>query len=288
MNGFVLCLSVAMATGTWLVLAAHWFPRQSNRLPSTLGPLADRLHQAGLHRITAGRFLVGAVVAAAVVGFATYEAIDIPAIAIVVSIGAALLPFGWLSRRAAARRAQMQCEWPEVVDHIIAGIRSGHLIPVAVGMLADTGTVALRDNFRDFRDRYRRTTDWTYSLDALIARCADAHADRVLETLRLAHSLGGGDVVTVLRSLADQLRADASIRSEITARQSWSLNAARLGVTSPWVVLLVMSARPEARLAYASEAGSIVILLGAATTLLAFVIMRRIGSLPEDSRWSAQ
>ena len=47
-----------------------------------------------------------------------------------------------------------------------------------------------------------------------------------------------------------------SVRAELRARQSWIVNAARLGVVAPWIVLLMLATRPEGAAAYNSPAGA--------------------------------
>ena len=79
--------------------------------------------------------------------------------------------------------------------------------------------------------------------------------DRVVEALRIARDVGGGDLGRVLRALSGFLRDDARTRSELEARQAWVVNGARLAAGSPWVVLLVLSFQPEVIQRYRSAAG---------------------------------
>ena len=72
----------------------------------------------------------------------------------------------------------------------------------------------------------------------------------------MAREVGGSDLTQVLRSLAVWLRQDAAIRQEVEARQSWVLNAAKLGVAAPWIILLLLASRPEAAMAYNSASGT--------------------------------
>ena len=77
-------------------------------------------------------------------------------------------------------------------------------------------------------------------LDALKDELADPVGDRVCETVRVAREVGGSDLGTVLRTLSELLRADARTRAELETRQGWVVNAARLAVAAPWVVLLLL------------------------------------------------
>ncbi|GMA85969.1 hypothetical protein GCM10025868_12190 [Angustibacter aerolatus] len=62
------------------------------------------------------------------------------------------------------------------------------------------------------------------------------------------------------------------------------MNAARLAVAAPWVVLLLLSTRPEAVSAYARPSGALVLVTGAALTTAAYRAMLRIGRLPDEQR----
>jgi tight adherence protein B len=101
----------------------------------------------------------------------------------------------------------------------------------------------------------------------------------------LAREVGGTELPAVLRALAAALRQDAAVRAEVEARQSWVVNAARLGVAAPWVVLVLLASRPEGAAAYNSPAGRALLGTGAAVTVLAYRIMVALGRLPEERRW---
>ena len=58
----------------------------------------------------------------------------------------------------------------------------------------------------------------------------------------------------------------------------------RLGVAAPWIVLLLLSTRPETAQAFAGPGGVTLLLGGAVLTVIAYRIMRRIGRLPTETR----
>ena len=80
------------------------------------------------------------------------------------------------------------------------------------------------------------------------------------------------------------LREDARTRAEMETRQGWTVNAARLAAAAPWVVLAMMSIQPGSLSAYSGAAGTAVLAVGAAVTVVAYRLMVRIGRLPEDER----
>jgi tight adherence protein B len=55
-------------------------------------------------------------------------------------------------------------------------------------------------------------------------------------------------------------------------------------VAAPWLVLAMLASRPEATAAYNTPTGAAVLAGGAATSVVAYRFMRRLGSLPEDER----
>jgi tight adherence protein B len=63
------------------------------------------------------------------------------------------------------------------------------------------------------------------------------------------------------------------------------VNAARLGVAAPWVVLILLASRPEAVRAYNTPTGTLVIGCGLVLSLIAYRLMIALGRLPEEKRW---
>ena len=121
-------------------------------------------------------------------------------------------------------------------------------------------------------------------LDRLKARFADPVADRIVEALRLAHEVGGSELGVLLRSLSHMLREDLRTRGELEARQSWTVNGARVAVAAPWLVLALLSTRPQAAAAYATSTGALILAVGAVASVLAYRLMLRLGRLPEEER----
>ncbi|MFJ5954996.1 type II secretion system F family protein [Paenarthrobacter sp. NPDC092416] len=196
----------------------------------------------------------------------------------------AWLPFVVVRRRARRRRATLRQLWPDVVDHLRSAIRAGLSLPEALIQLGHKGPEELRALFLDFGADYRSGGQFEAALNRLKERLADPVADRIIEALRMTREVGGSDLGRMLGTLADFLRDSARTRSELEARQSWTVNAARLAVAAPWIVLVVMAGRPEAMLAYNSGMGALVLLAGVLVSAFCYSAMLRIGALPEDER----
>ncbi|MEB0201262.1 type II secretion system F family protein [Cryobacterium sp. 10S3] len=256
--------------------------RPQPRGPATLrGSLAlAGLGSLPLPAFTAISLLLGLACAAL-----AQALIGVRVLALVAGVVGDLVPMTIVLWRARERRRSHRTVWPDVVDHLVSGVRSGLALPDSISTLAESGPVPTRAAFADFARDYRATGSFGYSVDRLKAGLADPVADRILETLRMAREVGGSDLTLVLRDLAAWLRQDAAIRAEVEARQSWVVNAARLGVAAPWIVLLLLSSRPEGAVAYNTGSGVAVIVSGLVVSVIAYRLMVFIGRLPEERRW---
>jgi tight adherence protein B len=246
--------------------------------------LADELAQAGVTNVTARSLLAMCAVLVAfgtmLVGLLT----GVPAIGLCFGAMAGWAPLSLVRLRARRRRAVLRELWPDAVDNLTSGVRAGLSLPEALSQLSVRGAVELRPAFASFAEDYRASGRFDDCLDRLKERLADPTADRLVEALRLAREVGGSDLGRLLRTLAGFLREDSRTRGELETRQSWTVNGARLAVAAPWIVLALLATRPQAVQAYDRPAGAMVLLVGAACSLLAYRVMIRIGRLPEERR----
>lgn len=200
---------------------------------------------------------------------------------------AAYLPFSVARSRRQRRRRRFRDAWPDAIDTLIAGVRSGVSLSEACVALTERGPDDLAPGFRAFASTYRASGSFDAALQRLARELSDPVADRVAAALSVAHSVGGTDLVLVLRTLGDFVREDTRVRKEIEARWSWTVTAARVAAAAPWVVLLMMSTRPEAARAFNSSTGALVVIAGAGATLVGYRLMLAAARLPEDKRLSA-
>lgn len=255
----------------------RWRSERSRRL-------SDLLVQAGVGRTSPAVFVVGSLVLGLVVLLVFLGVSRAWPIAVAFGVIALAAPYALVSARARARRTRLREIWPETVDTLVSGVRAGMSLPEALGNLGARGPEAVRAEFTAFAVDYASTARFDTCLDRLKARFADPVADRIVEALRLAHEVGGTDLTVLLRNLARMLREDMRTRGELEARQSWTVNGARVAVAAPWLVLALLSTRPEAARAYATAAGATVLGAGALASVVAYRLMLRLGRLPEEER----
>jgi tight adherence protein B len=244
----------------------------------------EQLIQAGLPGVTPGQLIALQILAGllvAVLGIALTQSVSVTAI---FALFAGAVPRLMVSRLRHKRQADLRELWPEVVDNLTSGVRAGLSLPEALSAIGIRGPEQLRDPFKQFGSDYRTTGNFNDSLDRLKAALADPVGDRVCESLRVAREVGGTDLGRLLSTLSGFLRDDARTRAELLARQSWSVNAARMAVAAPWLVLILLATQRETLQAYDTPTGTLILAAGAALSLVAYRLMIRIGRLPEDRR----
>lgn len=245
---------------------------------------SDLLAQAGVETVAPAGLVVSAVAVGFTVLAAMYAVSRSSTVASAFAVVAMRGPFALVRYRARLRRGQRRELWPDVVDNLASGVRAGLSLPEALTQVGVRGPQELRRPFGRFGEDYRATGRFGESLDRLKASLADPVGDRVVESLRMAREVGGSDLGRLLRTLSAFLREDARTRAELEVRQGWTVNAARLAVAAPWVVLGLLALRPEAVAAYDSGAGLVVLAVGGLTCAVAYRLMVRLGRLPEEVR----
>ncbi len=282
--GLVAGLGVGL--GLLLIWMACTAPagRPSSRPP---GGLRRTLDAAGLGGTSTTGLLV-VCMASAVVAFLAVQVIS-RTVTVSVAFGllAAYLPLALVSGRARRRQRELAEVWPEAVDNLASAVRAGMSLPESLIALGQRGPEPLREAFTSFGLDYQVTGRFGESLDRLKDRLADPVGDRVVEGLRIAREVGGGELGALLRNLSGYLRGDARTRSELESRQTWSVVGARLAVAAPWLVLLLLSFQGDVITRYSSTAGAVVLAVGGGASLVAYRLMVRIGRLPLERRIAA-
>ena len=278
-------LGMLAGAGLLLVWWSAWeHPKAASASPPKTKRLEDLLRTAGIEKVSGPGLLascLGVGVFTTLVFFAVTRSWPIAGC---FGLFGGWLPMAIVKWRARKRAAVLRQLWPDVVDHLRSAIRAGLSLPEALIQLGDKGPEELRPVFRDFGSDYRSGGQFDPSLTRLKDRLADPVADRIIEALRLTREVGGSDLGRLLGTLAEFLRESARTRSELEARQSWTVNAARLAVAAPWIVLVLLASRPEAVAAYNTPVGAAVLLGGLAVSLISYAVMLRIGALPADER----
>jgi tight adherence protein B len=285
MSGII--VGLLLGCGLFCLWWAWWVPdaapRARGRVTVT-SRVRDQLAQAGYQTLGPRGLVAVCLVSFGLVGLLMYAATRVAPVALSFAAMAGYAPVAVVRLRARRRRASLRELWPDAVDNITSGVRAGLALPEALSQLAIRGPEELRPAFQAFAEDYRSSGRFHECLDRLKSSLSDPVGDRLIESLRIAREVGGSDLGTLLRTLSTFLREDSRTRSELEARQGWTVNAARLAVAAPWVVLGMLCTRPESIQAYATTTGTLVLVVGAVASAAAYRIMVLVGRLPEDER----
>lgn len=276
-------VGLGVGCGLLLVWSAFALPR-SERSPRRPGRIERLLAAAGVHAVSPRSLLAMSIGLGAAVGVLVQVVSRTPTVSVVFAALAGTLPLTLLRSRARRRQREFAEVWPEAVDNLASAVRAGLSLPDALAGLAVRGPEPLRESFGQFAVDYQVSGRFGDSLDRLKDRLADPVGDRVVEGLRVAREVGGGQLGRLLRNLSGYLRDDLRTRSEMESRQAWTVNGARLAVAAPWLVLLMLSAQDQVIRRYASPVGFAILVSGAALCVAAYWLMMRIGRLPIERR----
>lgn len=278
-------LGVLLGAGVFLVWWSCW--AGSDRRPVRVrrpGRVRELLARADLARVGPGHLLVAGVVAGTVSALLVTAVTGAVVLGLCAGVLGAWLPLAVVQHRARSRAAALREVWPDVVDHLRSAIRAGMSLPEALIQLQYRGPEPVRPAFARFAADYRASGQLQGALTLLKDRLADPVADNIVEALRVTREVGGTDLGRLLGTLSEFLRENARTRGELEARQSWTVNAARLAVAAPWIVLALMATQPAAIRAYDTPTGALVLLGGLVVSVVAYRLMLRIGALPEPAR----
>lgn len=186
--------------------------------------------------------------------------------------------------KSSMNEAALVAAWPEVIDHLMSGIQSGLSLSESLAGLATRGPEVLRPSFVTFKANLFRSGDLTEAIEELRKSFAHHGSDQVFEALLIAKSLGGSELLQILRTLGDFLRQDLALRREIDVKHGWIKNSAHISAAAPWILLLLLSTQPSTATAYSTAGGAMILIAGLFMTAIAYIWMNRLGHLPVTPR----
>lgn len=205
--------------------------------------------------------------------------ISIVFVALISTVGALVL-----HKKTNKRDAATSAAWPEVIDHLVTGIQSGLSITESLIGLSSRGPAAVRKHFMQFERNMRSTGDFNNALHELKRGCGQHGSDQIFEAITISKTLGGSELLNILRTVGTFLRQDLALRREIEVKHGWIKNSAHLSASAPWLLLLLLSTQPSTSRAFSTTSGLMVLLTGLVMTAFAYIWMNRLGRLPELPR----
>ena len=198
-------------------------------------------------------------------------------------LGAAV-PLMISKRKIEKRKNALANIWPELLDHMISGLRSGLSIAETLTSLAHRGPEVSRPIFVAIERDLRGGVEISSVFKSLKAEFNDPVADQVCEVLDFARGTGSRDTALTLRTLGDFIRSDIAVRGEIRAKLGWVKNSAIVAAVAPWILLAILSAQPSTLAAFSTPTGIAILFTGVIMSVVAYFWMGRVGRIPEIPR----
>jgi tight adherence protein B len=213
-----------------------------------------------------------------------WSLVGVPVLALAGAAAGAYAPRAWARRAAERARRGRERAWPAALAQLADGLEAGIAFPAAVALLGEAGPPPLRAEFTSFQARLR-TAGLEAALDGL-AGTGERTSDTVALLLRAGLlELPAGRLAPLLRELSEVLAERFEAREKARTRASSLQVEAAVLALSPIVLLLLLGAASPGYLnAYRTAAGTIVATVGGALIFGCYLLMRRLGRIPEPRR----
>ncbi len=287
-----LALALVGAYGVYLLYTAlvlGWSGVGVGPAPATRGPrrrpLRQWLAQAGLEDVEPAEFLavMACLFTVGLAGaFALFGGV-LPAL--VAGAFAATLPVASYRGRRERRRSESREAWPRMIEEIRLHTGSlGRSIPHALFEVGRQAPEELRPAFAAGEREWLISTDFARTVAVLKERLADATADATLETLLVAHEVGGSDLDRRLASLVEDRVQDLQGRKDARAKQAGVRFARRFVLIVPLGMTLAGLSIGTGRDAYRTFGGQLAVALGLVCVAACWLWAGRLLELPEEER----
>lgn len=251
--------------------------------PSRRSRLQQRLDQSGAG-ISAGRYRLTVVGTMLGVAFVIYAATGTASLAVPPAVAIGLAPKIYFQRRHAKVLAERRGAWPEAIRDVLAGLGAGQTLHRSLCMLGQSGPLPLRPTWERY-ERNAAAIDVPTALDIARNELDDPISDRVIEAFAAAHEHGRDVIISVLRSLADNVTKDLQVIEQITSSQTEIRSQAVVAVILPFGVLaFLVAANDSYRSFYQSTAGWVVVTIGVCMAMGGWKLITTLGRIPAEQR----
>ena len=192
---------------------------------------------------------------------------------------------GWSWRRRRSPRPATARVWPAYFDDVASGLRAGLAIGPAVWQAGRRLPWLERAAFERAEREWAGGSGLAASLSELSDSLAVPAFTAFVELIRLASTQGSSRLPALVAELAEQNRSQLQLLDEVRGRQATTVNAAKVAVGAPWVVLALTASRPDVREVYLTSAGALVLASVAAISTIAYLAMLRLSRIEALRVW---
>jgi tight adherence protein B len=181
-----------------------------------------------------------------------------------------------ISRTRKVRKPEVN--WAAFIEDMASSIRAGLSAPEAMWRAGQRLPVIPALWFSQAEIVWRRS-GFVPALNQIAQQCEDVELRQLVDVLLIVQETGSNSLASTLTQLARMARQRRELINEVHGRQAITVNAARVAVAAPWLVLFLTSTRPQTRLAFSTLAGLEVIGVVAIVTALSYLLMKRLAAI---------
>ena len=205
-------------------------------------------------------------------------------LSVAIALGVSGLLLEALAGRARARAKRIEEEWPTVIDSLESAALAGMSLIESLRDLAESSQLLAAKDFAWLCDQSDSGLQLDAALEQLKARFGLASADLTIETLRLVNEAGGAGFQSALALQAKSIRQRTALLEQVVAKQGWVVGTAKVAVAAPWLIVVLLSFRPENAIAYNSAIGQLLLVLGLLASFVALRLIAVIGRIDVSQR----
>jgi len=239
-------------------------------------PLEKLIERSGLS-LTVGQLVLASALLAAVAAFLAFQLASMWLVATGAAAAAGAVPaliVRWMAKR---RIGKFEEQFPEAIDLIARGLRAGHALTTALGMVADEAPEPVRSEFRLLYDRQNFGMPLPDALRSFAERVPLLDA-RFFATSVLTQRESGGNLGEVLDNLSALIRDRFRLKRHVRAVSAH-------GRMTGWVLALLpvalcgiisLASPGYMKPLFTDPIGKIVVLIALTMQAVGVFIMRRI------------
>ena len=277
--GAFLAYTALVLRWTGLGIAPRSGSRPSRRASS------EWLAQAGLEGVEPREFAAVMAVLFVVGAGLAFALFAGPLPAVVAGVFAATFPVAAYRARRERRRGEAREAWPRLIEELRLQTGSlGRSIPQGLFEVGRRAPDELRPAFDAAEREWLLSTDFPRTVSVLKERLSDVTADTTLETLLVAHEVGGSDLDRRLSALVEDRIQDLQGRKDAEARQAGVRFARRFVLIVPLAMAAIGLGIGEGRASYGSATGQVLVLVAIAVMGACWLWAGQIMRLPPERR----
>jgi len=182
------------------------------------------------------------------------------------------------------RQRALEQIWPGVFDLLRSGSEAGLTTYEQIEYLSKEAPQGIRRFFLQLFENLQRGVPLERALGIFQSQVGSRSGDFLSIVLLITTELGGRGEAAIWSKASEEIRSEQQLMNQVRAKQGWVLGSAKLAVLAPWLIVFVLLSLEQNRAAFATTAGSMVLLLGLMLSGFAYFLTSFLGRLPLPRR----